>query len=170
MNVWKFSPFVKKNVWRFSTLTENVEISLRLKEFVDNKFGGNVAEFARQMGMKRRQDAYPYINGTSIFGGEKLSLLSKLGCDINWLLNGDDNQINGVREKTENYNNMTFTDLHQKNEELTKELNELKIENYDLLKGEKAKAARCGELEKTLEALKEELKKLNEELKKYRGG
>ncbi len=68
-------------------MDKKAAISKRLKEFIDSNFS-SVAEFSRQMGFKNRQDAYPYLDGKSLLGAEKLTRLNELGCDINWLLTG----------------------------------------------------------------------------------
>ena len=82
-------------------------ISARLKQYIGDNFK-SVADFAKQMGMKRRQDVYPYLEGRSLFGSDKLAKLRDLGCDINWLLTGDDLSPM-IREAKAQYNTRDVT-------------------------------------------------------------
>ena len=68
-------------------MIKKVEIGLRLKEFATKKLL-SLAELSRLLGMNNPQGLNPYTSGKSILGGELLSKLAELGCDINWLLNG----------------------------------------------------------------------------------
>lgn len=62
------------------------EIGNNLRIFAKNK-GYTLSYIADFLGMKL-QSFRNYYEGNSIPGGELLSKLSNLGCDINWLLNG----------------------------------------------------------------------------------
>jgi len=75
------------------------EIGERLKFFAKKKFG-NQAKFARAMG-KDLTYFTPYYNGKSYLGGEILSKLVKLGCDINWLLTGEETELQKLKEENE---------------------------------------------------------------------
>lgn len=79
------------------------EIGLRIKEFAEKNFP-SIAEFSRQLGMKTRQELYTYIHGRSIPGGDLLSKMSELGCDINWLLTGKEPAASVVKEPVVAYN------------------------------------------------------------------
>lgn len=79
------------------------EIGLRIKEFGERNFT-SIAEFSRQLGMKTRQELYTYIYGRSIPGGDLLSKMSELGCDINWLLTGKEPAAQQVKEPSLPYN------------------------------------------------------------------
>lgn len=81
-------------------MSEKAEIGRRLKEFQGKKFK-SISEFAIALGLNNRTQVYDYINGKSYIGGEKLSQLAKLGCDINWLLTGEEKLI--VKEKRVDY-------------------------------------------------------------------
>lgn len=78
------------------------EIGLRIKEFGERNFT-SMAEFSRQLGMKTRQELYTYIHGRSIPGGDLLSKMSELGCDINWLLTGKEPAASQVKEPSLSY-------------------------------------------------------------------
>lgn len=67
-------------------MTKN-DIGQRIKEFAEKKYR-SVAELTRVLGVDKTYFT-PYIKGKSILGGEMLSKLSDLGCDINWLLTGE---------------------------------------------------------------------------------
>jgi len=79
------------------------EIGLRLKEFALKKFS-SLAEFSRKMG-KHETYFTAYFKGDNVLGGESLSKLNELGCDINWLLTG----------KTSNPYNLVPIDEAEKN-------------------------------------------------------
>ena len=81
-------------------------ISSRLKQYIGENFK-SVSDFAKQMGLKRRQDVYPYLEGKSLFGADKLAKLHALGCNINWLLAGDVESV--VDESQETYSTRDVT-------------------------------------------------------------
>lgn len=71
-------------------------IGLRLRKFGLDHFG-NLSELAAHLQMKP-QSLNSYIQGKSVPGGEILAKLSRLGCNIDWLLLGKNvNGINGFR-------------------------------------------------------------------------
>ena len=78
-------------------------VGQKLKEFGETRFN-SVSEFADALEIKREQ-LYPYFNNTTMPGGEFLRKLSEMGCDINWLLTGKANPLEGggIREKTVKY-------------------------------------------------------------------
>ena len=125
-------------------MDNNVEISLRLKEFIENKFNGNAAAFARELNIFP-QTLHKYLNGERKIGGKLISKLSNFGCDINWLLNGELPAANIIREPNEtavDYKIKTFeeriTKLESKLFQLTEENETLEEENK-LLKHNLAK-------------------------------
>lgn len=61
-------------------------VGQRLKDWVNKNFKSQ-SEFARAMG---QVPAYftPYFNGSSLPGGEILTKIAEMGCDISWLLTG----------------------------------------------------------------------------------
>lgn len=92
-------------------MNKKFEISQRLKTFVEKNFS-SVSDFARVMG-KDRTFFTPYLSGKSILGGEILSRLNDLGCDINWLLTGNKDLGNYiVKDNSQHYDsNHNSTDL-----------------------------------------------------------
>lgn len=68
-------------------MAEKTMIARRIREFGEKKFK-TMAELARQMEMKP-QALQSYLDGKSVPGGNILSRLHSLGCDINWLLSSD---------------------------------------------------------------------------------
>lgn len=109
----------------------NMEISLRIKEYIDKNFDGNDSALAKSLGMSP-QTLYQYTNGRSIPGGKILTKLAGLGCNINWLLLGEEG-VSKVREQSVEYST-EFSGLNARIEKLEKEMQELKAHNYDLLK------------------------------------
>jgi hypothetical protein len=85
------------------------EIGQRLKLFAKEKFGG-VGDLAEALNLSQPNLSGTYINGRSIPGGELLAKLSSLGCDINWLLTGQEsvNSNSDVTfgDKAKNKNNI----------------------------------------------------------------
>lgn len=70
------------------------EVGLRLRKFLLEKFIKlNIA--AEKVGMSP-QALQKYLNGDFIPGGEILSKLSQLGCDIDWLLLGGESQNTNI--------------------------------------------------------------------------
>jgi len=137
-------------------INKKADIGLRLKDFAEKNFS-TFADFARAMG-KDVTYFTNYYKGKSILGGESLAKLAELGCDINWLLNGEKKiNKNLIHEKTEQY--MTYTDLNQKLEHLQNENTQLKVENYDLRKERDQIAKQVEELKTEIEQLQKELKK-----------
>jgi len=69
-------------------MIDKLEIGKRLKYFGEKNFK-NLTHFASLLEMKP-QSLNSYIVGKSIPGGEILARLSALGCDIDWLLRGEE--------------------------------------------------------------------------------
>lgn len=136
-------------------LNKKHDIGLRIKEFA-TKNNLSLAQLSRQLGMKNPQGLNPYINGGSFPGGELLIKLSELGCNINWLLNGD-TAMNSIHEPKLEY--MTYTQLEEKIMILTLELKELKAENYDLQRERKSLEAQIEELNTVILELRKALAK-----------
>ena len=116
----------------FFTLDKKLEIGLRIKEFGENKFP-SIASFSRSIGMNNRQGLNPYLKGRSFPGGEMLSKLVELGCNINWLLTGEGamqySTGHTVKEASVPYNAVRrIEELEKKFEEIDK----LKARIYDL--------------------------------------
>lgn len=140
-------------------MDKKVEIGRRIKEFAEKKFS-STAELSRQLGMKNRQGLNPYIQGKSFPGSELLLKLTELGCDVNWLLKGEGVQTTIIaHEQPELY--MTYADLNQQIETQKKELDSLKIENYDLRKNQ-------SQYVKTIEELKEQITDMEKEIKRLK--
>lgn len=72
------------------------EVGLRLRKFLLDKFG-KLNNGAVKIGMSP-QSLQKYLNGEFIPGGEILSKLSQLGCDIDWLLLGVETKIENVSD------------------------------------------------------------------------
>ena len=68
-----------------------MNIGEKLRVFAKKKLG-SVAKLAESLGMKP-PSLYNYLNGVSIPGGEMLTKLKNLGCDINWLLSEDEKEM-----------------------------------------------------------------------------
>ena len=103
-----------------------LDISARLKEFALKNFS-SLADFSRKMG---KEPTYftPYFNGKSILGGETLSKLADLGCDINWLLNGVTITNTGKDTSGEN---MPYESVIEENKKLKECIKDLKIRAFD---------------------------------------
>lgn len=84
----------------------------KLKVFAQDKFG-SINLFAEAIGMKA-PGLYDYFNDRSTPGGDLLKKLLKMGCDINWLLN--DNEEPDVNSPPE-----TVEALKAKNSQLEEE-------------------------------------------------
>lgn len=67
-------------------MNQKIEIGIRLREYGSQNYS-SLVEFASVLGMKP-QTLNSYLSGKITPGGELLSKLSLLGCDIKWLLNG----------------------------------------------------------------------------------
>lgn len=113
-------------------MDKKVEISDRLKDFLRENSITN-ADFAKALDMPR-QNIYPYLKGSSIPGGELLSKISELGCDINWLLTGK--KFSGIKEPLSEYSRLASEEqlkiyneylalLKKENERLQKQFDEL---------------------------------------------
>ncbi|MBW7888064.1 MAG: hypothetical protein H3C35_06850 [Bacteroidetes bacterium] len=107
-------------------------IGERLKLFAEKNFG-SVAELERALG-KGRNSLSQYIGDRSTPGGQLLLELLKLGCDINWLLSGDE----GIKG---NYLLDEIETLREENKELRSALTTVNITTakLNLLKRGKSK-------------------------------
>lgn len=96
-----------------------LEISSRLKEMAQEK-NLSLADISRLLDMKNPQGLNPYVNGSSILGGEKLAILAKNDFDIFFLLTGERGKLlNGeILERLKK--------LEESNNRLEKEVEELK--------------------------------------------
>lgn len=72
-------------------MIDKIEIGKRLKFFGEKNFK-NLTHLAALLEMKP-QSLNSYIAGKSVPGGEILARLSSLGCDIDWLLRGEESGI-----------------------------------------------------------------------------
>ncbi len=73
------------------------EIGARLKEFALKKYG-RLQPMADEFGMGYGAFYTSYISGKSLPGAKFISKLVKLGCDIDWLLHGDEAGLNMVSD------------------------------------------------------------------------
>jgi phage repressor protein C with HTH and peptisase S24 domain len=67
---------------------EKTAVGARIRRFAEKRFG-SLKALADRLGMKP-QSLNSYVNGRSAPGGAILQRLNELGCDINWLLRGDE--------------------------------------------------------------------------------
>jgi len=139
-------------------MNNKVEIGARLKEFAEKNFS-TLTDFAAQMG-KDKTFFTTYFKGKSILGGELLAKLSDLGCDINWLLTGEEKEKHIMKEEKIEY-------ISNEVEHLKLELKILKDlyvkEQIDFKK-------RIKERDKKLEKLQAENEKLKTDNNKLRVG
>jgi hypothetical protein len=108
------------------------EAGKRFKKFADTFYDRRKKELSELLGLANQTQLADYFNGKAILGNEKLSIISSLGFNIEYYLSGVGTLANAsiVKEKKETYGN-------QKSEEVVKlehRVQELKAENYDLLK------------------------------------
>lgn len=83
-----------------------LDISSRLRKFIAENYG-SIKEFATLMGMKDTNLHQAYLSGKSVPGGEMLLKLANLGCDVHWLLTGEEKKPVHeiyVREDSPGYN------------------------------------------------------------------
>jgi transcriptional regulator with XRE-family HTH domain len=107
-------------------LESKVEISLRLRQFIDRHFGGNASALAKKMGISN-QVLEKYTSGKKGIGLKQLLRLASLSCDLNWLLTGKSFNNDAIVENQE-----TIKTLIEQNSLLEKKI--IKIENHnDLL-------------------------------------
>lgn len=78
-------------------MTYSETVAARLVEFLQGKVGKahGWKKAAAELLEMDRQNIAPYLSGERVPAQTVLSRLHKLGCDINWLLYGD--QINCVK-------------------------------------------------------------------------
>ncbi|NUM71993.1 MAG: LexA family transcriptional regulator [Ignavibacteriaceae bacterium] len=87
-------------------MTNKEEISMRLRLWADSKFK-RTTDLAKALEMSLGALSSSYLNGRSIPGGDLLIKLANLGCDIHWLLTGEDKKPMHdiyVREDSPGYN------------------------------------------------------------------
>jgi transcriptional regulator with XRE-family HTH domain len=145
-------------------MDKKLEIGARLKKFAAIKLL-SLAELSRLLGMKSPQGLNPYTSGKSILGGELLSKLAELGCDLNWLLNGVTNGGTLINEPSVSYD-MTISQTIAENNQLKEELKELKVMIFDLQKENKNLVQQLLEYEVTNNQLLEEVTELKKGLTK----
>jgi len=104
-------------------LLKNDEIGSNLRTFSKKNFKSH-AELSRLLGMKNPQQLFEYFRGKIIPGGELLSKLSNLGCDINWLLNGTPSPST-VKEPEPTYSGNVKTEII----DIKERLNKLELQN-----------------------------------------
>lgn len=141
-------------------LLNNLQIGQNLKDFATKNFPSK-AEFARQLGMNNSQQLYDYFNGSSLLGAEKLAKLAQLGCDLNWLLNGDSNLK--INEPREGYG-MNYKSVLEENKKLQSQLNQLKIMVFDLQEETKILKLQLNDTEQVNCELLQELNELKKGL------
>jgi len=124
------------------------QIGNNLRTFAEKKFK-SLTDLADKLGMSL-QAFRTYYDGDSVPGGRILAKLSELGCDINWLLNGDDQSPAVVRESNVDYKLITEV------EALSKELAKLKEEVTALKEMHGDQALLIHSLKKENESLAEE--------------
>lgn len=112
------------------------EVGLRLRKFLLDKFG-KLTIGAENMGMSP-QSLQKYLNGKFMPGGEIISKLSDLGCDIEWLLlrkdnpsdiSGNDNESINRKDKIILSQAEELTMMKVKLEELKQKVLELEEES-----------------------------------------
>lgn len=113
-------------------------ISTRIKEYIDKEFDGNDSALAKKLDMLP-QTLYQYTKGKSIPGGILLTKLAELGCNINWLLLGEEG-VSKVRERSAEYST-ELSGIKQELAQLKEEMQSVKAMNYDLI-------IKCQKLEK----------------------
>ena len=151
----------RKKLWISLSLDEKAEIGLKIKEFGE-KYFSSVAELSRKLGMKTRQQLYDYIQGKSYPGGELLIKLGKLGCDLNWLLLGENN-LHVVKENITNYN-VENIPLNMKQDLPNIDFNESYIkavEAIESLKTDPLSEGERGVMDRFMEVISDLIKKAN---------
>lgn len=113
-------------------------ISTRIKEFIDKEFDGNDSALAKELKMSP-QNLYHYTKGNNVPGGILLTKLAELGCNINWLLLGEEG-VSKVRERSAEYST-ELSGIKQELAQLKEEMQSVKAMNYDLI-------IKCQKLEK----------------------
>lgn len=118
------------------------EIGNRIREFLVTKFG-KLSMGAEKLEISP-QNLNKYLNGKFVPGGELISKLGEMGCDINWLLNIENaNEANQVTEAANIYTVKDKIILSQTEEifllkkqllDLTEKLDELEKESEGMLK------------------------------------
>ncbi|GMU86289.1 MAG: hypothetical protein AMXMBFR48_15310 [Ignavibacteriales bacterium] len=68
---------------------DNTQVGIRLKEFGKEKFG-QLKVFAENLGISQQSLTSAYLSGRSLPGAELLLKLVNMGCDITWLLTGQE--------------------------------------------------------------------------------
>ncbi|MFA5803708.1 MAG: hypothetical protein WC879_03600 [Melioribacteraceae bacterium] len=106
-----------------------IEIGNNLRSFAKEK-KYSLAELGRLLGMKQ-QAFKKYYEGERTPGGNILSKLSDLGCDLNWLLNGENSSII-LKEPNETAMDYKIKTLEERITKLESKLFQLTEENETL--------------------------------------
>jgi transcriptional regulator with XRE-family HTH domain len=120
-------------------LNKNVEISVKLKEFIKEKFNNNAASLARELNIFP-QTLQKYLNGERKPGRIFLIKLSKVGLDLKYLLDLDQTN-NGttmvkVEEPIDNYGSCIekeITELKNEIKKVQEEIEEVRARNRELI-------------------------------------
>jgi transcriptional regulator with XRE-family HTH domain len=120
-------------------LNKNVEISVKLKEFIKEKFNNNAASLARELNIFP-QTLQKYLNGERKPGRIFLIKLSKVGLDLKYLLDLDQTN-NGttmvkVKEPIDNYGSCIekeITELKNEIKKVQEEIEEVRARNRELI-------------------------------------
>lgn len=140
-------------------MNKKIEIGARLKEFAKKKFDG-IAGLERAIG-KTPAFFQNYLNGRSYLGGEILAKLSELGCDINWLLNGDLPTAFVTTAKGPNREYMTaYSNLLKEGNILREENRDLKALIFDLQRDKEHLLKQNEKLTRIIQDLKDEIAEL----------
>ncbi len=123
-----------------------MSIGKRLEKFAKEKFK-SVAGLARAMGYPDARNLQPYIYDKNEPGSDILKKLISVGCDINWLLTGNENKPGDG----------CCNSYVQRLEKIEKEIDKLKIHNYDLINEN-------NEFKKKIEQLSNELLEKNKSI------
>ncbi len=137
-------------------IDERIEIGARLKQYSEQNYKSH-ADFARIFGVSP-QALTNYYNGRNVPGGEFLSRLSKLGCDLNWLLTGKASTGNNISQfKTNNSvisdNSSNFTVNGPRNDYEVGQVRKLELEKAMLSKLIENQQKLIDNLEKHIERL-----------------
>jgi len=120
-------------------LNKNVEISVKLKEFIKEKFNNNAASLARELNIFP-QTLQKYLNGERKPGRIFLIKLSKVGLDLKYLLDLDQTN-NGttmvkVKEPIDNHGSCIekeITELKNEIKKVQEEIEEVRARNRELI-------------------------------------
>lgn len=100
---------------------DKIAVGKRLKEFGSSKFK-NMKEFAEYLGFSPGTFQTTYLKGRSLPGAKIIGKLVKIGCDINWLLHGEKNEVLRVTDTEDKYNKQ----LKEENKKLNAKLESIR--------------------------------------------